>query len=279
MKNRKLLHGLIFCLFAIETTIHFGVNSIQANALSNKRPLVANTEIYKEGSIKQSPSNYSVPQKKEDYQEFHEALASLNVIKALIIISGCVFTAIVSLMGETLLKTIINQLKDIMLEIMNNQKYFENISAEEILTITQLMKQTRADIKATRLSMFKLQEDSHTVFLEVSSNGKYSLSGSPPVARQFFDSAVLPMLNDGEKYSYCGDRGDICATWLAARGTGRYAIHLFFHKDDFAGFVLAEWRRLVLVDSIFKFNQNSDYYKSKMKTLADMINEAIKDKK
>jgi hypothetical protein len=52
MKNRKLLHGLILCLFAIETTIHFGVNSIQANALSNKRPLVANTEIYKEGSMK-----------------------------------------------------------------------------------------------------------------------------------------------------------------------------------------------------------------------------------
>jgi len=279
MKSKKLLHGLIFCLFAIETTIHFSINSIQANALSNKKSLVANTQIYKEGSVKQPSPNYNVPQKKEDYQEFNEALASLNVIKALIIISGCVFTAIVSLMGETLLKTIINQLKDIMLEIMNNQKYFENISAEEILKITQEMKQTRKDINATRLSMFRLYKESHTVFLEACSNGKYSLSNSPPIARQFFDSAILPMINNHEEYSYCGDHGDICATWLASRGTGRYAIHLFFYKDDFAGFVLAEWKRLILIDFIFKFNQNTDYYKSKLKVLADMISVAIKDKK
>jgi len=277
MKKKKILYGLIFLLIGIEGFIHVTITSRQAKALDNTEGLSKQVQVYQANS--QKPIKVQENYQKSDYEDFHQAVVSLNIIKALIVVSGCLFTAVVSLTSETLVKTIIYQFKDVLLEIMSNQKYFDNISSEEVLRITQEMKRTRKELNATRLSMFKEYEGDHTVFLEVSSDGKYSLSGSPPVARQFFDSAILPMLNDGEKYSYCGDHGDICATWLAARGTGRYAIHLFFHKNDFAGFVLAEWRRLVLVDSIFKFNQNSDYYKSKLKTLADMINEAIKDKK
>lgn len=278
MRTKKILYGLIFCLLAIETTIHFKATSIEANAANIRKSLLTSTEIYKEGSIKQTNPTYSPVQGKEEFQELHEAIVSLNMIKALIVVSGCLFTAVVSLMGETLLKTIIHQIKDILIEIMTNQKYFENISAEEVVQITQLMRQTRIDIKATRLSMFKLYQDSHSVFLEVSSDSRYSLANTPPVARQFFDFAISPMIDDGQKYSYCGDHSDTCSTWLAGRGTGRYAIHLFFYKENFAGFILAEWKKLMLIDSLFKFDENSNNYEPKLKALADMISEAIKDK-
>lgn len=274
--RKKLLHGLIFFLFTIEAGMYLSTTVIPVNAINHRKMLVSTTEIYKPGVIK-AKENQDPP--KKDYEEFHDAVLSLNAIKALVILSGCVFTAIVSLMGETLVKTLIFQMKDILLELMSNQKIFENISSEEIVKINLLMKQVRKDIKATRLSMFKLYQGNHTLFLESSSSGRYSLSNSPPVARQFFDAAILPMIDNQQKYSYCGSHGDVCSTWLSGRGTGRYGIHLFFYREEFAGFVLAEWNRVLFFDSWLNNHENVDYYEVKLGQLADMISEAIKDKK
>lgn len=274
--KKKLLHGLMFLLFTIEFGMYLSTTRISASAINYKKMLVSTTEIYKPGVIKVK-EDYDLP--KKDYEEFHDAILSLNAIKALVILSGCIFTAIVSLMGEALVKTLIFQIKDILLELISNQRIFENISSEEIVKINLLMKQVRKDIKATRLSMFKLYQGNHTLFLESSSSGKYSLANSPPVARQFFDAAILPMIDNQQKYSYCGSHGDICSTWLTSRGTGRYAIHLFFYKEEFAGFVLAEWNRVLFLDSWLSNHENVDYYEIKLKELADMISEAIKDKK
>lgn len=273
--KRKLLRGLILFLFAIETSMYLSIMPIPVTAINNKI-LISSTEIYKQGTVKVN-ENHSPP--KQEHEQFHDALISLNVIKALVILSGCVFTAIVSLIGETLVKRLIFQMKDIVLELMSNQKIFENISSEEIVKINLLMKQVRISIKATRLSMFKLHQDTHTLFLESSSSGKYSLSNSPPVARQFFDAAILPMIDNHQKYSYCGSHGDVCSTWLSGRGTGRYAIHLFFYKEDFAGFILAEWNRVLFFDSWLNNDENIDYYEAQLGQLADIINESIRDKK
>ena len=87
------------------------------------------------------------------------------------------------------------------------------------------------------------------------------------------------MIDNQQKYSYCGSYGDVCSTWLTSRGTGRYGIHLFFYKEEFAGFVLAEWNRILFFDSWLNNHKNVDYYEVKLRQLADMISEAIKNKK
>ncbi len=276
MKKKKILHGLMFLLIGIEGFIYVTITSPQVKALDNTEGLSKQVQVYQANSHKQIKvqENYQ----KSHYEDFHQAVVSLNIIKALIVVSGCLFTAVVSLTGETLVKTIIYQFKDVLLEIMSNQKYFDNISSEEILRITQEMRRTRKEISATRLSMFKQYEGDHTVFLEVSSDGKYSLARESSINKHFFDYAVLPMINDNQKYFYCTNN-ETCETWLGERGTGRFAIHLFFYKNTFAGFLLAEWNKLMLFNSVFKYQQNTDYYESKLEDLAAIINEAIKDKK
>jgi hypothetical protein len=276
MKKKKILYGLMFLLIGIESFIHVTITSRQVKALDNTEGLSKQVQVYQANS--QKPIKVQENYQKSDYEDFHQAVVSLNIIKALIVVSGCLFTAVVSLTGETLVKTIIYQFKDVLLEIMSNQKYFDNISSEEVLRITQEMKRTRKELNATRLSMFKEYEGDHTVFLEVSSDGKYSLARESPINKHFFDYAVLPMINDNQKYFYCTNN-ETCETWLAERGTGRFAIHLFFYKNTFAGFLLAEWNKLMLFNSIFKYQQNTDYYESKLEDLAAIINEAIKDKK
>lgn len=224
-----------------------------------------------------STSNSSSQQRSEESKELDEVVSSVNLAKIIFIFFGCLSTAMVSLIGEYLLKNTVKQIQDLIIEVMDNQGLLKNISSEDILNISNQMKLIRIKANSLRVSIFKLDKSSAVVFLETSSSGKYSLANSPPVARQFFDIAVLPMIESNQNYSYCGNNGSICQTWLAQRGTGRYAIRLFSYKT-FTGFILIEWK-LSIIDRFIKNDDGSENYKKELDSLALMIIDAIKDKK
>lgn len=210
-------------------------------------------------------------------KEFNEVASSINFLKILFVVLGCVSTAVVSLISENLLNRIVVRVRDVIAEITDNQGLLNNISAEGILNISNHMKAIRVETKAIRISLFKLDKSNAVLFLESSLKSKYSLANSPPVARQFFDIAILPMTESGQDYSYCGNNGDICQTWLAQRGTGRHAIRLFSHKT-FTGFILIEWK-LSLMEKVFKNDNMLNNYREQLDLLASIIIDAIKDKK
>jgi hypothetical protein len=267
MKKNNLLIQLMILSLVLQTAIH------SESRIAKKAIAVNESSLIK--------SQAPVPQKtevkkKEDHHELHDALISLDVIKALIILSGCVFTAIVSMMGEALVKRVIEQIKNIVIEIVGNQQMFNNISSLEIAEINAMMERIRHDLKAVRISLFKFHLDNHSIFLEVASSGKHSMASRPPISKHFFDSAIKPMIDNKTSYSYCGSEGEVCSTWLSSRDTGRYAIYLFYYKENFAGFILVEWSK-----SFFEnwfFNEDMGKCEPQLKMLSAMINEAIKDK-
>jgi hypothetical protein len=180
------------------------------------------------------------------------------------------------MMGEALVKRVIEQIKNIVIEVVGSQQMFNNISSLEIAEINAMMERIRYDLKAVRISLFKFHLDNHSIFLEVASSGKHSMSSRPPISRHFFDSAIKPMIDNKISYSYCGSEGEVCSTWLSSRDTGRYAIYLFYYKENFAGFILVEWTK-----SFFEnwfFNEDMGKCEPQLKMLSTMISEAIKDK-
>lgn len=262
MKSR-ILNGLISFLFLGQIHFNFFIqNSIHEEILLH------------------STSNNLLSQERVEVQEskkLNEVNSSINLLKILFLFVGCLSTAAVSLISESLLNRIVIRVRDVIAEIADNQGLLKNISSEDILKIANQMKLIRCETNAIRISLFKLDRNNAILFLESSLNGRYSLANSPPVARQFFDIAVLPMIESDQNYSYCGNNGNICQTWLAQRGSGRYAIRLFFYKT-FTGFILIEWK-LSLMEKVFKNDNMLNNYREQLDSLASIIIDAIKDKK
>jgi hypothetical protein len=287
MKKKWMLFFLKTSIFLLAAQA--GITSINANNSDAAENIVSihnlqmQMDSNKNISLTKKEDKDDVDKKSSDGELLRNAVMKLDFAKIFFVVAGCIFTTMISLIGESLVKKTMTIVRETILDAMVNKQAYDNISSDEIIAISNAMKNIIKDIKATRLSLFRLDGQSHVLFREISSQAKYSLSSNPPVAKQFFDSAILPMIKSDQCYSYCGDRGEICTTWLDARGTGSYAIHLFFCRDNlnnkvFSGFILAEWNRNYLIDSILKTNKDSDYLRLRLKELSDMISNAIKNK-
>lgn len=206
-----------------------------------------------------------------------EIFKPINILKTIIVIGSCIFTTAVSLMGESLIKRIIFQIKNIVFQLTANQQLSDNISSKEAEEIRYVMNKVRRNLKAIRLSLFEVNSERNLVFQEVVSEGKHSLFNSPSVSRYFFENAIQPMIETRTIFSYCSNHNDSCYTWLSGRGTGRYAIYLFFRREEFGGFILVEWGQSFF-ENLLIHDKNIDYCESQLRPLAAIISRAINDK-
>lgn len=217
------------------------------------------------------------PDKETSKSNNTEIFEPVDIIKAMIVIGGCIFTTIVSLLGESLIKRIIFQIKSIVFQLTTNQQLSDNISSKEAEEIRYTMNKIRRNLRAIRLSLFEVNSEKNLVFQEVVSEGKHSLFSSPSVSKYFFENAIQPMIETRTIFSYCSNHNDSCYTWLSSRGTGRYAIYLFFCREEFGGFILVEWGQSFF-ENLLIHDKNIDYCESQLRPLAAIISRAINDK-
>ncbi|MFO0052056.1 MAG: hypothetical protein ACK53Q_03830, partial [Dolichospermum sp.] len=87
MKKNNLLIQLMVLSLVLQTAIHSETGITKKAIAGNESSLIkAQAPVPQKTEV----------QKKEDYYELSDALRSLDIIKALIILSGCIFTTIVS---------------------------------------------------------------------------------------------------------------------------------------------------------------------------------------
>lgn len=265
--KKKIIGILIVLLLLAQVTVKNEARHAKRDAI-----FPVSTQAYTQVSDKEETSTKEISKSSDT-----EIFEPINILKAMIVIGGCIFTTVVSLIGESLIKRIIFQIKNIVFQLTTSQQLSDNISSKEVEEIRYVMNKVRRNLKAIRLSLFEVNSEKNLVFQEVVSESKHSLFSSPFVSRYFFENAIQPMIENRTIFSYCSNHSDSCYAWLSSRGTGRYAIYLFFRREEFGGFILVEWGQSFF-DNLLIHDKNIDYCESQLRPLAAIISRAINDK-